>query len=1798
MSSLQRTASWPPNIANRSSFVSSDDAQRPETADRDATIAHRLGGYRFENAAATYAQASTTATIQNKRWGLQPVARASAPPIDDDGRGDPSSSSLTAVSADTPHRRPPSLVIDTRSGNVVAAPLNSASFLAMSSPAQSTIASLSGSRIGSGSVVSSIDSPLFSHDQPPPMPPAHVPAATQTPSKPARMPPVPPPSTAPGILEGDADVDGPETAAAAGPAPSAAPPLSRPLSSSSSPPPPVSNSGSPLHRRRRRSRRPASSQGSGEHPPFLVHLPRSSSLRSTQLSPLGDPANATPPIRTTSSSSSSMGSYFPESSYDKGGGVGGGGEGGAALSNDSALGLTTTTSLSATKPAPASTAPSGMTSSVSRLAAMFGGQLPQARTGSTSGSKGPPDDSGDGDGGDGGDDKDAAARSRPQPSNARRGSEKSIYEDAKSTLEVPEVPSMPSMAPPPPMSPNPDGSRPMLPAKSPLRPNREWASRPATASLSSHGNHPPADIHHRRPIATGSASTLGHGHPSEEDDARAPRFRQPQRRSVDDLELDRIQSPLRPSIERAAVLNGAIPFSSSAGSIVDAASGLPREDSASTIAGGDRVRSTSSNGLGQGLLEPLPIAAAAGDPQQRERAASHGYVPPLGKTKEEGDDGDASVDGDVEPPSPTSKMKTSTSFGKTMKRAAASPGAGIASAFKPRKFSMGAKDAEKMGKRWRFGGKDVLSDTEEDAFGVSRTTKRSTRKKAGEPMPRLEIRRVFDTPPLEGQASAESSPLHDLAGDMSRRRMPSGRSAMPLHQKASTASFASALSGDSYLQGGAGPLPQPPSSAAAAASWTKDDLDEEGKRVYKRRNIIRELVHTEQSYASDLAVIRDVYLAAARQRAGVPPNLALWSTVTGISPSLSPAAYVHSTSPVSMFAREREPFVGTATPSSGVQHPAVVGGAGGLNSAFASPALSTQPSLGGADRSSTASTSGGGGVFPNVTESNRSSVWTSNSVGTGSKSDVDSASMSNVDLDGKRAEPVNPAGPTLSRVSMARNNASTPPPFPPPLSTRPTLALDSRIPSYGSASSASGRFDSSVASSAPFTVSEMRTVFAGVEACAAFATELSLILEASMGSMSSQALPADPRDLKDTQDDRIGQALCGVATRIRNVYSAYCSKHEASIAKLQQLSKSSRTADFLKECTDVARRYTNAWDLASLLIKPVQRMLKYPLLLQEVVAATSPTHPDYASLTTAVEEMQAIADFINELNRRRDIIKQIVSGGSGSAGGSAASASSSSGGGKLAGAKTLRKKAGTKSRERLQPSLFTGGLATTASSNAANLEDDDVYLSLVSAFATLERDIPAFSMRCMDWCQSAKEFQVQQMKLLRQWIQVYTFAMAGGSSGGDASSDGDDSVAAESQALQAFARLLEKAGERVCVDTEKEIRRTVLPALSQIMPIFDSPRAYIMKRLERQEDYNKCRTASGKVLDRKLIESANGFVALHSQLLDELPTFLYGVRTTLDIVIAKFAHIQALHSKGVKDAFESSFNQLRAEGDANRSSGSAADPNVSIASTSTTISTTSAREVIQGWWNAHQAVAAQVEGLAMCSRDASARKRSLSTPAGADATAAASPSASAAGGHPSPALPAKGRDSLNGGGGGHTAYSDGTRAPDSPVASSNASGRKSSFAVADADGAASAAASLQHAPVSSLPHSVTSTPHKSSIRLGSRGGGSGNGSVEGGLAPGHAPILRSVSGGVMLPGAGAAADAGSHHPNGLLLERELPTRRSVSQGSTAAASSSSSHQHQQRVLPTPPMLPTLDLGEEDLSPQVSMDHLPTKGEQR
>ncbi|KAL4658436.1 neuroepithelial cell-transforming gene 1 protein isoform X3 [Arapaima gigas] len=94
-----------------------------------------------------------------------------------------------------------------------------------------------------------------------------------------------------------------------------------------------------------------------------------------------------------------------------------------------------------------------------------------------------------------------------------------------------------------------------------------------------------------------------------------------------------------------------------------------------------------------------------------------------------------------------------------------------------------------------------------------------------------------------------------------------------------------------------------------------------------------------------------------------------------------------------------------------------------------------------------------------------------------------------------------------------------------------------------------------------------------------------------------------------------------------NAYRDYCSRQLAAKALLDQKKQDRRVQDFLQRCLESP--FSRKLDLWSFLDVPRSRLVKYPLLLKEILRHTPPEHPDTTALEQAIGIIQAVLSDIN-----------------------------------------------------------------------------------------------------------------------------------------------------------------------------------------------------------------------------------------------------------------------------------------------------------------------------------------------------------------------------------------------------------------------------------------------------------------------------------------------------------------------------------------------------------------------------------------
>lgn len=65
-------------------------------------------------------------------------------------------------------------------------------------------------------------------------------------------------------------------------------------------------------------------------------------------------------------------------------------------------------------------------------------------------------------------------------------------------------------------------------------------------------------------------------------------------------------------------------------------------------------------------------------------------------------------------------------------------------------------------------------------------------------------------------------------------------------------------------------------------------------------------------------------------------------------------------------------------------------------------------------------------------------------------------------------------------------------------------------------------------------------------------------------------------------------------------------------------------------------------NLTSYLIKPVQRLCKYPLLVREILRSTPEDHPDYTKLQQALTKVETLVSNTNEITAAAENAFRII----------------------------------------------------------------------------------------------------------------------------------------------------------------------------------------------------------------------------------------------------------------------------------------------------------------------------------------------------------------------------------------------------------------------------------------------------------------------------------------------------------------------------------------------------------------------------
>ncbi|XP_012580044.1 PREDICTED: pleckstrin homology domain-containing family G member 3 isoform X2 [Condylura cristata] len=134
----------------------------------------------------------------------------------------------------------------------------------------------------------------------------------------------------------------------------------------------------------------------------------------------------------------------------------------------------------------------------------------------------------------------------------------------------------------------------------------------------------------------------------------------------------------------------------------------------------------------------------------------------------------------------------------------------------------------------------------------------------------------------------------------------------------------------------------------------------------------------------------------------------------------------------------------------------------------------------------------------------------------------------------------------------------------------------------------------------------------------------------SIYALNSQLL----RDLDSCNSDPVAVASCFVErSQEFDIYTQYCNNYPNSVAALTECMRDKQQAKFFRERQELLQ---HSLPLGSYLLKPVQRILKYHLLLQEIAKHFDEEEDGFEVVEDAIDTMTCVAWYINDMKRRHE----------------------------------------------------------------------------------------------------------------------------------------------------------------------------------------------------------------------------------------------------------------------------------------------------------------------------------------------------------------------------------------------------------------------------------------------------------------------------------------------------------------------------------------------------------------------------------
>ncbi|KFO27171.1 Dynamin-binding protein [Fukomys damarensis] len=323
--------------------------------------------------------------------------------------------------------------------------------------------------------------------------------------------------------------------------------------------------------------------------------------------------------------------------------------------------------------------------------------------------------------------------------------------------------------------------------------------------------------------------------------------------------------------------------------------------------------------------------------------------------------------------------------------------------------------------------------------------------------------------------------------------------------------------------------------------------------------------------------------------------------------------------------------------------------------------------------------------------------------------------------------------------------------------------------------------------------------------------------------------------------DAVGPVFLDHRDDLEGTYKVYCQNHDEAISLLEVYEKDEKIQKHLQDSLADLKSLYNEWgctnyiNLGSFLIKPVQRVMRYPLLLMELLNSTPELHPDKVPLTNAVLAVKEINVNINEYKRRKDLVLKYRKGDEDS---------------------LMEKISKLNIHSIIKKSNRVSSHLKHLTGFAPQIKDE-VFEETEKTFRMQERLIKSFIRDLSLYLQHIRESAcVKVVAAASMW---------------------DLCMERGHRDLEQFEKVHRYISDQLFTNFKERTERLVISPLNQLLSMFTGPHKLVQKRFDKLLDFYNCTERAEKLKDKKTLEelqsARNNYEALNAQLVDELPKF-------------------------------------------------------------------------------------------------------------------------------------------------------------------------------------------------------------------------------------------------------------------------------------------------------------------------------------